>query len=392
MPVLLLIVFIDLAGFGMIVPLLPFYAEHHGASPFQVTALMALYSLMQFATAPLLGSLSDRFGRKPVLIGSLAGAVGGYVLMAFAPSYAWLAVSRAFAGAAAGNIAAAQACVADMTTPEQRARGMGLFGAAFGAGFIVGPALGGLLAGPADAVDFMTPPLAAAAAAAAALTLAGFALREPRRAETARPPTAIARSGGAWLGAPAAAWQQAGLRPLVALFFVVILAFAAFEAVFALWAEQQLAWAPRDVGYAVAGVGLVAVIIQGGVIGPLTRRLGSRRVLGIGIGVLAVGLAMLPLAQDPVGVGAALAALGAGFALANPTLHALVSRHAGAGRQGASLGIAQSAASLARIAGPVGAGALFAGAGRAWPFLAGAAILIAAGATLWRGLDTERTP
>jgi DHA1 family tetracycline resistance protein-like MFS transporter len=149
MPVLLFIVFIDLVGFGIVIPLLPFYAEHFGASPATVTLLLASYSAAQFVTAPFLGQLSDRFGRRRVILLSLVGAAAGYALMAVADSLLMLVLARMLAGAMAGNIAAAQAYIADVTTPENRARGMGMFGAAFGMGFIAGPFIGGTLAGAA---------------------------------------------------------------------------------------------------------------------------------------------------------------------------------------------------------------------------------------------------
>ncbi|MEE1543517.1 MAG: MFS transporter, partial [Alphaproteobacteria bacterium] len=172
MPVLLFIVFIDLVGFGIIIPLLPFYAEHFGASPLAVTLLMAVYSAMQFVAAPLLGALSDRYGRRRVIALSTFGAALGYLVMGLAGSLAMLFVARVLAGGMAGNIAAAQAYIADVTTPEDRAKGMGLFGAAMGFGFIVGPAIGAALAGNGDTANFSLPPLVAAGTSAVAATLA----------------------------------------------------------------------------------------------------------------------------------------------------------------------------------------------------------------------------
>jgi DHA1 family tetracycline resistance protein-like MFS transporter len=380
MPVLLLIVFIDLVGFGMVIPLLPFYAEHYGASPAAVTLLMAVYSLMQFVTAPLLGALSDRWGRKRVLVLSLAGGAVGYLVMAGAGSLAVLFLARALAGAMAGNVAAAQAYIADITGPADRARGMGLFGAAFGLGFVVGPAVGGALAGVGGGgVNFVLPPLAAAGASACALVLAVLTLREARA-----PDAAPRRRAGGWLAPLAAARANVALRPLVLTFFLVVFAFAGLEATFALWAERQLAWGPGEVGAAFAGVGVVAVAVQGGAIGPLTRRLGEERVLRLGVVALVCGFVGLPFAADAFVAAVALAALAAGFALANPSLNSLISRRAAADAQGATLGVAQSASSLARILGPVFAGAVFTAGGRAAPYLASAAILVALGAVLWR--------
>src|SRR5205085_6464960 len=163
MPILLLIVFIDLVGFGLVIPLLPFYAERFGASPLQMTLLFAVYSLMSMLAAPLWGRLSDRIGRRPVLMASMAAAALAYLWLGFATQLWMVFAARAFAGACAGNIAAAQAYIADVTPPEKRARGMGMIGAAFGLGFIVGPVLGGLLAGDDLATaDLATPGLIAA--------------------------------------------------------------------------------------------------------------------------------------------------------------------------------------------------------------------------------------
>src|SRR5690242_5711590 len=163
MPTLFLIVFVDLVGFGLVIPLLPFYAERFAASPLEMTALFATFSLMSFITAPLWGRLSDRVGRRPVLMASMAAAALAYLWMAFATHLWMVFAARAFAGACAGNIAAAQAYIADVTAPEQRARGMGMIGAAFGLGFIIGPVLGGILAGNDLATaDLQTPGLIAA--------------------------------------------------------------------------------------------------------------------------------------------------------------------------------------------------------------------------------------
>ena len=387
MPVLLLIAFVDLVGFGIVIPLLPFYAERFGASPAEVTLLMAAYSLAQFATAPVLGALSDRYGRRRVIVVSLAGAAASYVLLGLAGSLAALFAARALAGAMAGNIAAVQAAIADLTAPEDRARGMGRFGAAFGLGFIVGPFVGGVLAGVGaeGAVNFALPPLAAAAASTLALVLAVLVLPETRQAR-APAPAAGTRAGvlALWLGPLAGAVERADLRVLVAVLFLVVFAFAGLESTFALWAERALAWGPREVGILFAGAGAIAAVIQGGAIGPLARRLGEERLMLLGVATLASGFAALAVSATVPAAALAMALLAAGFALANPTLHSLVSRRAAPGRTGASLGVAQAASSLARILGPAAAGVLFTAAGRAAPYVAGAAILVVVGAGLWR--------
>src|SRR3954462_521797 len=220
MPTLFLIVFVDLVGFGLVIPLLPFYAERFTASPFQMTALFATFSLMSLLTAPLWGRLSDRVGRRPVLMASMAASTLAYGWMAFATQFWMLFAARAFAGACAGNIAAAQAYIADVTPPEKRARGMGMIGAAFGRGFIVGPVLGGLVAGnDLKTADLQTPGLIAAALSAVAMLGAIFLLRESLSS-----PRGEERRGR--LAALREALGQPILGRLLAVFFIVILAFS----------------------------------------------------------------------------------------------------------------------------------------------------------------------
>jgi MFS transporter, DHA1 family, tetracycline resistance protein len=375
MPILLFIVFVDLVGFGIIIPLLPFYAEHFGASVLAVTLLMAVYSAMQFVAAPLLGALSDRFGRRRVIALSTFGAALGYLVMGLADSLALLFVARALAGAMAGNIAAAQAYIADVTSPEDRAKGMGLFGAAMGFGFIVGPAIGAALAGGGETVNFSLPPLVAAATSALAGVLALVVLRETG--------VAAAPRRLSWLAPISAALGNTDLRPLAVTLFLVVFAFAGLETTFALWAERQLAWGPREVGALFAGVGVVAVIVQGGMVGPLSRRLGEEAVVLIGIVALVAGFSLLPIATTLAPTLVAMALLAGGFGLANPALASLVSRRAAANAQGASLGVAQAGASLGRIFGPALAGVLFTSGGQALPYVTSAAILVAV-AALWQ--------
>ena len=375
MPVLLFIVFIDLVGFGIIIPLLPFYAEYFGASPFAVTLLMAVYSAMQFVAAPLLGALSDRYGRRRVIALSTFGAALGYLVMGLAGSLAMLFVARVLAGGMAGNIAAAQAYIADVTTPEDRAKGMGMFGAAMGFGFIVGPAIGAALAGNGDTVNFSLPPLVAAGTSAVAATLALVTLRENLVSVTPRRLS--------WIAPIKMALGNADLRPLAVTLFLVVFAFAGLEATFALWAERQLTWGPRQVGALFAGVGVVAVIVQGGLVGRLSRQLGEEAVVLIGIVALVAGFALLSAATSLASTLVAMVLLAGGFGLANPALASLVSRRAAAEALGANLGVAQAGASLGRIFGPALAGVLFTAGSQALPYVASAAILVVV-AVFWQ--------
>src|SRR6476620_9187414 len=217
MPTLFLIVFVDLVGFGLVIPLLPFYAERFTASPLAMTALFATFSLMSFLTAPLWGRLSDRVGRRPVLMASMAAAALAYIWMAFATQLWVLFAARAFAGACAGNIAAAQAYIADVTPPEKRAKGMGMIGAAFGLGFIIGPVLGGVIAGGDVATAALAPPCLIAAGLSFAAFL-GVVLLLP---ESLAQPTQAARRGR--IAAARAALSRPGLGRLLLVFFLVIL-------------------------------------------------------------------------------------------------------------------------------------------------------------------------
>src|SRR5258706_6118194 len=292
MAVLFFIVFIDLVGFGIVIPLLPFYAEHFGASPDRVTLVMASYSLAQFFFAPVWGRLSDRFGRRPILLVSLVFSVASYLWLGFADAWCMLYGARLLPGAGAGNIAAAQAYVADVTPPEGRAKGMGLIGAAFGLGFTVGPAIGGLIAGSDPTAAAVARP-AFVAAALSPLAFAGtlIFLRESLTADRhARPRPSRWRLAQDAFGRPA-------LRQLLLLLFITLVAFAGMETTFALWAEGAFGWGPRQVGGIFFFVGIVLILVQGGLIGRLTKRFGEARLLLAGSLAITLGLVGLPLAH-----------------------------------------------------------------------------------------------
>jgi MFS transporter, DHA1 family, tetracycline resistance protein len=348
-PTLFLIVVVDLVGFGLVIPLLPFYAVRFAASPQEVTALVAIYSLAQLMTAPLWGRLSDRVGRRPVLIVSLTASALAYLWLGGATALWMLFAARAFAGACAGNIAAAQAYVADVTRPEERARGMGLIGAAFGLGFMIGPALGGLLAGndPA-AADLETPAWVAAGLSAFALLGVALLLSE----------------------------SLPILSRLIVVNFLVILAFAGMQSVFAIWAMPQLGWGPGQVGYVFAYIGLVSAVLQGGLIGRLTRYFGEERLLLSGLALISAGFLIMPFAHHLPVLGGAVTGLALGTGLVQPAINSLISRRAGPDEQGEIMGVAQSAGSLSRVLGPLAAGSSFAAFGRNSPYFL-TAVLVA---------------
>jgi MFS family permease len=374
MPTLFLIVFIDLVGFGLVIPLLPFYALRFDASPQQVTVLLAVYSLMQLFTAPLWGRLSDRVGRRPVLMVSMAASVVAYAWIGSATVLWMLFAARALAGACAGNIAAAQAYIADVTKPEERARGMGLIGAAFGLGFIIGPALGGLLAGndPTTA-DVETP--AWVAAGLSLLALCGVAVLLPESLPADRRGGSLSRSR---VAAILNVLHRPVLSRLILIFFLVILAFAGMESTFALWALGQFGWGPRQVGYVFAYVGVISAILQGGLIGSLTRWFGEERLLFCGLAAIGAGLLTVPFSRSLAALGVAVTALALGMGLLQPSLNSLISRRAGREEQGEVLGVSQSVGSLSRVLGPATAGILFGEFGRNAPYFWGAALVAAA--------------
>jgi len=379
MPILFLIVFVDLVGFGLIIPLLPFYAERFGASPQLVTVLMAVFSLMSMIAAPLWGRISDRVGRRPVLMASMLASALAYLWMGFASELWMLFAARAFAGACAGNVAAAQAYIADVTPPERRARGMGMIGAAFGLGFIIGPALGGLVAGNDIATaDLETPGLIAAGLSFIAFL--GVVLLLPE----SLPAGAPGRSSRSRIAMFHAVLGRPVLARLLAVFFLVILAFAGMESTFALWAMRQYGWGPAQIGYVFTYVGLLSAVMQGGLIGPLTRRFGEEWLMLSGLALIALGLLVLPFARTLPPLVVAVSALALGMGLMQPSLNSLISRRAGAEEQGEIMGLAQSVGSLSRVLGPIIAGALFEGFGRNSPFLWGSALVAGALLLSWR--------
>ncbi|MEQ9446087.1 MAG: MFS transporter [Rhodospirillaceae bacterium] len=374
MMILFLIVFVDLIGFGIMVPLLPFYVERVGAGAEVITITLGLYSLFQFMAAPLWGRLSDRFGRKPILAWTLSGFVISYVVLGFAESL-WLVVAaRIFGGLMAGNISTAFAYVSDITTPENRAKGMGLLGAAFGLGFIFGPVIGGLLAGSeTSTANFLLPALVAASLTTTALLGVIFILPESLSQDVRdqirnKPKTSLKTKLHTAFG-------RRALILLVAVGFILTMAWALLEVTLALWVNRVLSFGPRDIGLTLAYVGVVGVIIQGGLIGPLTKKFGERLLVASAIVFLLSGYVILAAASDIYILIAAMTFLAIGNGLSNPSLSSLVSKEASETERGSVLGVYQGAASLARFVGPLYAGVVFAQLGPAYPFVIAAACM-----------------
>jgi DHA1 family tetracycline resistance protein-like MFS transporter len=307
---------------------------------------------------------------------SLAGSCIAYLWMGVAYSLWVLFAARFLQGAMAGNIAAAQAYIADVTTPENRAKGMGLIGAAFGLGFIVGPALGGLLAGGDPETAHLSAPFYVGAGLSGLAFLGAlFFLKEslpPERRGQIRRRGRLAAIGGAL--------TRPGLRGIILLSFLVVVAFAGMEVTFAMWARRQFGWGPMQVGYVFAFVGVLSALMQGGLVGRLAKRFGEEKLLSAGLCAILLGLLLLPASGSIAPLLGATGLLAIGMGLSQPSINSLVSRRAHGDEQGEVLGVNQSASSLARILGPWLAGVLFEAYGRDAPFFAGAAII--AGAVL----------
>lgn len=378
-----LTVFIDLLGFGIVIPLLPVYSEMYRAGPETIGLLMASFSGAQFVFAPFWGRLSDRIGRKPVLVGGLVGTACSYALFALSDSLPLLFAARLLAGFFGANVSTAQAYIADVTTPENRAKGMGLIGAAFGLGFCIGPLLGGEL----THISASAPGWFAAGLSLAAATFGWITLREPERAHGA-----VTRVFGFEQVRRAASEPRLGI--LFVLGFAFIAAFSSFESMFTVFGlarfpsvfglsqpvesasvEEILRAAPVTGRY-LAGIGIVSAIIQGGLIRRLVPRFGETKLAIAGPAILGLGLVGLALAPSWGFVVVACLVLPIGFGLNNPSLSSLLSRAAPAAEQGSYLGLNQSVSSLARMAGPLTAGFVFARFGPTSPFVMGAILLL----------------
>jgi predicted MFS family arabinose efflux permease len=366
--ILFVIVFIDLLGFGMVIPVMPLYAKRLGASEAWTGLLSAGYSAMQFVFAPIWGRLSDRIGRRPMLLGSIVMTAVAFALYGLAGSFPILLISRLFAGAATANIAIARAFVADVTAPEDRARGMGIIGAAFGLGFVLGPAIGGVLSN----YSLSLPGFAAAALAAVNGIAAWFILPEPehRFSVDRRPRFAAMREELA----------RPGIRRVIGIYFITVLAFSAMEATYAFLAWQRYGLAESSVGYVFAYIGVLLVIVQGGLVGRLSRRFGEKSLLVAGLVLQAIALASLPFGVGLPGLLATTAPLAIGAGLTQPALSALLSRFARAQDQGGTLGIGESAAAFGRIIGPEAGTWTFGQWSIAFPYVGGAALMAFAAA------------
>jgi MFS transporter, DHA1 family, tetracycline resistance protein len=359
---------LDLVGFGIIVPILGRYAERFGANGLQVGLMFASFSVAQMVFAPILGRISDKVGRKPVIVFSLIGtAVGSFVTGAAGALWV-LFLGRILDGASGASVAVAQGAVADIAPPEQRARLMGMLGAAFGVGFVVGPALGGLAALGGPHVPFYLAGTIAAVNAIAAI------IRLPETKPDTSHITEKHQRGTA---------LSPALKRFALVGFLSMLGFAGFEATFSIWGEKQFGFTEGSASIVFVFVGVTLVAVQGGLIGPLTQRLGSRKLLRIGLSLVAVGLLLLGLSNTWPLLFVALFLLSLGQGMSGPSGSALVAELAPVERRGEAIGYQQSTAAFGRVVGPVMAGALFDQVGISAPFFVSGVLILCAVGSVW---------
>jgi MFS transporter, DHA1 family, tetracycline resistance protein len=391
---------VDLLGFGIILPILPLFSERFGASPTTIGLLVASFSAAQFVAAPIMGRVSDRVGRKPVILVSLFGSAVGSLVLGLAGAVWMLFLGRIIDGASGASVSVAQGAITDIAEPKDRARLLGLLGAAFGVGFVLGPALGGIAAVAGPRVPFFV-------AAAIALVNGLVAIRRLPETHPARRPdieTAGRRlenlrrfsSGGAEEPVAGERARRQDLALLAAVAFLATAAFAGFEATFSLLGQRRFGLTEGTVAPVFVAIGLALVAVQAGLVQPVTHRLGGPTTLRAGLSCTAVGLGVLAFALTWPLLVLALALLVVGQGLTTPTLTSIVANRSRDASRGRSLGRQQSAASLARIVGPVLAGALFQHVGVWAPYAVGAGIVVVAlvllGATLGLGSRSLQVP
>jgi DHA1 family tetracycline resistance protein-like MFS transporter len=381
-------VFLDLVGFGIIIPLVGIYGKNYGATSLQLAVLGSIYSVMQFFFSPIWGGLSDRIGRRPIMLMSLLGSTLSYFLFAFSGSLALLIFSRALAGAFAANISTAQAYIADVTKPEDRAKGMGLIGAAFGIGFTVGPAIGGIAGAK---LGLAAPGIIAGVFCGLNFIAAYFRLEEslPETVRTTNQERARKLGKSMTAAVRVRQWETfkrvihdpALFLPVISTFFATF-AFSNLEQVFSLFIQTKFVFDLKEAvfktGMVLMWAGVLGAIIQGGLIRKLVPKYGEVNLAIVGFFVQ--GVSMVLFSHSPTYFAFFLTAvpLAIGSGLINPTLSALVSKRSGADEQGAVIGLKEGLGSLARIFGPF-CGLLAFGVKAQLPFYIGAIVVFGLG-------------
>ena len=368
MLIIFLVTFIGLMGFGIILPLFPFYAERLGASPEIITLTMAVFALGQFIASPFWGRLSDSIGRKKVLVISLIGSTISYVMLAFAETLTMVLLSRILSGLMAGNISIAFAYVADITDEKNRSAGLGKVSAALGLGFMTGPAIGGFLAGSdIENANYVLTALAGAGINLVAMIGAILFLKESLPDDQRKPIDGLFKIFKKETFKPGKSILALALS---GLFFYS--GMSLMEAIFPLWANDLFMYGPSHIGSVFFMLGLISVIIQGGLIGPLTKWLGEIRLIQTAAIFMMIGLSLIGSAFNLLILWLGLFFYGCGAAMFNPSLSSLVSKSAKPNEKGLFLGQYQSACALGRILGPTFSGVLFSQVSVSAPLFTGA--------------------
>jgi DHA1 family tetracycline resistance protein-like MFS transporter len=361
--IIFIIIFVNLLGFGIIIPLLPLYAQEFQANSLQIGLLFASYSLCQIVAAPLLGALSDRYGRRPILLVSLFGTVISFGIMALANSLFLLFVSRIIDGLSGGNISTARAYISDITAEKDRAKAYGIIGAAFGLGFVFGPALAGLLGHYSHAA----PAWGAALLALLALVLTFLWLPETRQKQVSRP-------GNLWRDLPALVTRPI-LGRLLLIDFAYWVALSVYQTTFALFGNIRFGWGITQIGYTLALMGFIGALVQGGAVGPLVKRLGEKTTFVAGLVMAMFGLGMAAVAYDWTFFVAALIPAAIGTALTQPALISMISHTSEPGEQGRVQGVSGAMESLGRTVGPVWGNGMLGALGEGTTYFAAAIVL-----------------
>lgn len=369
-----LTVFVDVLGLTLVLPLLPFYAQHFGATPLVVGALGASYAVCQLVSGPVLGRVSDRVGRKPTLLFSQAGTFFGFLVIGSAEALWVLFLGRILDGITAGNLSIAQAYISDVTRPEERTKAFGFIGIAFGMGFLLGPALSGIVAAR---YGYSAPPYAAAGLSALSVICTATLLPSvPPKPRTDGIPAFEVRRF----------FSRGGSRAPLLSFFLYILAFSIFIGGNALFLERRLGFDVEKVGYVFALSGLVGALVQGGLIGRLVKRLGESRLAVAGFVSMIIGFGLAGFVRSIPVLVVAVVISGFGISVTRPSLTTLVTKSVAAHDQGVALGLSQSLASIANVIGPLTAGFLIGkGLLTTWALLAAAVALLGA-------LSVQRAP
>lgn len=361
-----IVVLIDLIGFGIIIPILPRYSEtHFGANEIQIGILIASFSFFQFIFSPILGKLSDRIGRKPVITFSLLLSAISYVVFAFAPNYSIALLSRCISGIGGGSISAAQAYIADVTEKSERTKGMGLIGTAFGLGFVFGPFIGGML----STFGYIVPNLSAAGFSFIALILTRLFLVESLKTKTEFKISFEDLSSSLRSSRFSKAFSNIYTGNFLLIFFIITFSIANTYGVIPIFAYRYLHMTDREIGYIYAVIGIVGVIFQGYLIGKLTKRFSEKNLLLTGIVLMSTGLALIPFAIEIILLmWMFIILISIGLALINPTILSLISKLTAPDEQGEVLGVNQSMGSLGRVIGPIWGGFAFNTFGYSYPF------------------------